>query len=342
MSPAAVLCVCLRLQIRSCGAQVAAAERAAVAATAANGRPRRSAASTASSHEAEALRARGELLQSDLAEAALLADADRQLAAADVEDADGSPPALDLPLGGPVAAGAGAASALPPALEHSGVSLYHSLFSKRVCVLKQLLQLTRADLAHAAQSRLNQGRHLHPPLHSATSSTAAARSAATGSSVSSASSSISAGYGHGISPLLRWGLLSLFPLIDSVSRADPGVRAQSIRILLSVLRSAPPLSLAQEDEDTVQHMLRLLAPGLRGPAQKRRRSRPARPPPRSLAASLACRCSAALCATFSRRCCRCYRRSRSQQRSCSWPSWTCSRIWTLWRRITATRGCCPC
>ena len=134
----------MRVQIRSCGAQVALAERTAGAGAAANNRQRRSATSTASSHEAEALRARGELLQRDLVEATLLADDDRQTAAAGSEsDESNGPP----PLSG-LASAAAAASALPPALEHSGVSLYHSLFSKRVCVLKQLLQLTRADIAH--------------------------------------------------------------------------------------------------------------------------------------------------------------------------------------------------
>ena len=185
-----VIRLCVRLQIRSCGAQVALAERTAGAGAAANNRQRRSTASTASSHEAEALRARGELLQRDLVEATLLADDDRQTAAAGSESDESNGPLLSG-----LASASAAASALPPALEHSGVSLYHSLFSKRVCVLKQLLQLTRADIAHTVvQSR--QGR-LPAVRPDAAISSAAVRWATIGS-VSSSISPPTA-----IPPLLR-------------------------------------------------------------------------------------------------------------------------------------------
>jgi len=156
------------------------AERTAGAGAAANNRQRRSTASTASSHEAEALRARGELL----------ADDDRQTAAAGSESDESNGPLLSG-----LASASAAASALPPALEHSGVSLYHSLFSKRVCVLKQLLQLTRADIAHTVvQSR--QGR-LPAVRPDAAISSAAVRWATIGS-VSSSISPPTA-----IPPLLR-------------------------------------------------------------------------------------------------------------------------------------------
>ena len=63
------------------------------------------------------------------------------------------------------------------------------------------------------------------------------------------------------SPVLRWGLLSLFPLINSVGRLDPLLKQHSIRILIDVLRTAPPLSLADESESALEQLLQLIQPG---------------------------------------------------------------------------------
>eukprot|EP00954_Amorphochlora_amoebiformis_P019477 1332930-Amorphochlora_amoeboformis.AAC.2 len=61
-----------------------------------------------------------------------------------------------------------------------------------------------------------------------------------------------------IHPILRWGLLSMFPLIDSISTTDPRLKQRVLKILIQVLKTSPPLSLAEEPEETWDEMVSLL------------------------------------------------------------------------------------
>ena len=132
--------------------------------------------------------------------------------------------------------------------------LYSSLLHKRVQVLQALHAATRADIEHfhrrhsshaiaAPPAALHRSTH---PSAATTAATANRRAAASSSAASSGLSSCSS-----VPPLLRWSLLSLFPLIDSVSRVDPSLRAHTVRLLVGVLQSSPPLSLFHEDDSTI-------------------------------------------------------------------------------------------
>eukprot|EP00456_Euglypha_rotunda_P035764 TRINITY_DN27531_c0_g1_i1.p1 TRINITY_DN27531_c0_g1~~TRINITY_DN27531_c0_g1_i1.p1 ORF type:complete len:154 (-),score=12.62 TRINITY_DN27531_c0_g1_i1:77-538(-) len=52
----------------------------------------------------------------------------------------------------------------------------------------------------------------------------------------------------------------MFPLIHSVSRLDPDLKQRTLRTLLKILQTSPPLSLAEEPEETLDEMIHLLKP----------------------------------------------------------------------------------
>ena len=154
---------------------------------------------------------------------------------------------------------ASSAAATSPLLVSPPVSLYQSLHAKRARVLSSLLLTTAADIRHFHQSQPGS----HKRSHAAMAATASAASISS-SAVSrrrrqrvAPSASLSA---PAIPPLLRWSLLSMFPLLESVSRSDPALKLHTLRILVDVLRSSPPLSLRHEDDSAIQRMTALLQP----------------------------------------------------------------------------------
>ena len=130
----------------------------------------------------------------------------------------------------------------PPSI---AAMLYSSMQHKRIQVLRALHAATRADIEHFHSRQA-------APHSAAPSSTAAAnRRRAAAPSFSNTAVSPSQSPFSSVPPLLRWSLLSMFPLIDSVSRVDPGLRLHTVRLLVGVLHTSPPLSLFHEADSTI-------------------------------------------------------------------------------------------
>lgn len=67
-----------------------------------------------------------------------------------------------------------------------------------------------------------------------------------------------------IPPILRWGILSMFPLIESIGTLETiqhgksSLKESCITILLSILKNSSPLSLESENSETIDHMFKLV------------------------------------------------------------------------------------
>ena len=152
------------------------------------------------------------------------------------------------------------------------VALYQSLHAKRVQVLRSVLAAARADLDHHHQPRAP---HLVTSSASSRASPAAASSSfprrrphprlSPSTTVTTRSRMpLHSSLSHSIPPLLRWSLLSMFPLISSVSRSDPSLRLSTLRILVGILQSSPPLALMGEEEGMMEEMMGVLKGGGQG------------------------------------------------------------------------------
>jgi len=113
-------------------------------------------------------------------------------------------------------------------------TVFERLFEQRGKVLQQLASFARDEMNHIQLSRTHmisidesQRAPLRPPLSQT------------------------------FAPVLRWTLLSMFPLIDSVSRIDPGLKRKTLRIFVNILQNSPPLSLRGEPEDALDEMVAL-------------------------------------------------------------------------------------
>ena len=120
---------------------------------------------------------------------------------------------------------------------------YLDLHARREHVLRHLLLLTASAqkklIEHSVKDRKDDGK----------------KRKAVPSSRSSTSASSSSG---GASPMLRLTILSLFPIIQSLSKQDPGLLAHILSTLLSLLQSLPLLSLRQEASDCIGSFRALL------------------------------------------------------------------------------------
>ena len=139
---------------------------------------------------------------------------------------------------------AGCASPPIPAL------LYASLQQKRAQVLHALHAVTRADIEHFHRRHSSRNAAATSAADRTTLSAASTAAHRPLSAFSSSNSAVPSSLSS-VPPLLRWSLLSMFPLIDSVSRVDPSLRVHTVRLLVGVLQSSPPLSLFHEDDSTI-------------------------------------------------------------------------------------------
>jgi len=119
------------------------------------------------------------------------------------------------------------------------------LFDKRIVVLRAILEEINDEVKRSMASRafVKRMAERKQPTSLATS-----RSAHTSAQSSAA-----------LSPALRWVLLSIFPLIESVGRGDPSLNRQLLGLLLEVLKTSPPLSLAAEQKATCDAISRFVA-----------------------------------------------------------------------------------
>ena len=175
-------------------------------------------------------------------------------ASAELHSAVSLPPSLSSPSF-PLSAIATALSSGPLVdLPRSLPSLaYLDLHQRREHVLRHLLLLTASAQKKVLEHSVKERREDSGGKKKRSTALTTGRTQSSPSSTSPSPSSSA-----GASPMLRLTILSLFPLIQSLSKQDPGLLSHLLSTLLSLLQSLPLLSLRHEAADCIASFRGLL------------------------------------------------------------------------------------
>ena len=132
---------------------------------------------------------------------------------------------------------------------------YLDLHQRREHVLRHLLLVTAATQKRTIE---HSGRDKKDDNTSSKRKKSTAKPATSASLTSANPTSTSASSGSSVSPMLRLTILSLFPIIQSLSRQDPTLLSSLLSTLLSLLHSLPLLSLRSEAADCIASFRSLL------------------------------------------------------------------------------------
>lgn len=117
-------------------------------------------------------------------------------------------------------------------------TVFEAFYAKRVAVLRHLLRINGQQMEYTKRAKLHR--------------TALAERAASGDSkvtLTPSRAAVKPG-ADGVPPIVRFGLLSIFPLIEAVGAQSPALRSNVLGVLETVLKTSPPLSLVNEPEST--------------------------------------------------------------------------------------------